>query len=64
VALCASLPQAKARGAICVSVLESELADTLSLDYQQVFTLFSSSKITFPRHTKGLRIQHNIQRNF
>ena len=34
-ALCASLPRAKARGAICVSVLESELSDTLSLDYQR-----------------------------
>ena len=34
-ALCASLPQAKARGAICVSVLASELSDTLSLDYQR-----------------------------
>ena len=53
-----------ARGAICVSVLESEFSDTLSLDYQQVFSLFSSSKITFPRRIKALRIQHNIQRNF
>ncbi|MBO5906931.1 MAG: hypothetical protein J6Q85_02100 [Clostridia bacterium] len=35
VALCASLPRAKARGAICVSVLASLLADTLSLDYQR-----------------------------
>ena len=35
-ALCASLPSAKARGAICVSVLESELSDTPSLDYQGV----------------------------
>ena len=35
VALCASLPSAKARGAICVSVLASELSDTLSLDYQR-----------------------------
>ena len=34
-ALCASLPRAKARGAICVSVLASKLADTLSLDYQR-----------------------------
>ena len=34
-ALCASLPRAKARGAICVSVLANELADTLSLDYQR-----------------------------
>ena len=35
VALCASLPQAKARGAICASVLASELADTPSLDYNR-----------------------------
>ena len=35
VALYASLPTAKARGAICVSVLASELSDTLSLDYQR-----------------------------
>ena len=33
-ALRASLPSAKARGAICVSVLESELSDTPPLDYQ------------------------------
>ena len=35
-ALRASLPSAKARGAICVSVLESELSDTPPLDYQGV----------------------------
>jgi hypothetical protein len=28
------LPRAKALGAICVSVLASELSDTLALDYQ------------------------------
>ena len=34
VALCASLPLAKARRAICASVLASKLADTLLFDYQ------------------------------
>ena len=53
VALCASLPQAKARGAICVSVLASKLSDTLSLDYQS-----SSHPTQYP--TKFLDIALDI----
>ena len=53
VALCASLPSAKARGAICVSVLASKLADTLSLDYQR-----SSHPTQYP--TKFLDIALDI----
>ena len=45
VALCASLPRAKARRAIFVSVLASKLADTLSLDYQNFQTPQSSAHL-------------------
>jgi hypothetical protein len=46
------LPQAKARGAICVSVLESELSDTLSLDYQ----IFPDASKVFASNTNPAEI--------